>query len=238
MAEFSALPFNDGNARALWHYIATGSVLDEAWYRDLDRPDDTSNNISEYITSHRTQVNTDYIPDEISNFQPEEDHHDDVDMNSEISEDVEEDITEQVISEYQEQNKKFNAFMFENLHDKGMMKALLKLTKFMEKQSKKKNIQTLKRKLFDLCHESKKKIGNHIPVQNTSIGRRRHKNRGRVVSGYGRRHKDTALTPQLVVLEDQDNVYPSLNPQTRRSNRIAHDLSTAVSRNVSNARKH
>ena len=41
MAEFSALPLNDGNARALWHYIATGSVLDEAWYRDLNRPDDT-----------------------------------------------------------------------------------------------------------------------------------------------------------------------------------------------------
>ena len=64
------------------------------------------------------------------------------------------------------------------------------------------------------------------------------KNRGRVVSGYGRRHKDTALTSQLVVLEDQDNVYPSLNPQTRRSNRMAHDLSNAVSLNVSNARKH
>ena len=75
-------------------------------------------------------------------------------------------------------------------------------------------------------------------ISDTSIGRRKHKNRGRVVSGYGRRHKDTALTSQLVVLEDQDNVYPSLNPQTRRSNRMVHDLSTAVSRNVSNARKH
>ena len=223
----------------MWHYIGTGTVLNDAWYRDLSNPDDTStNNISEYINNHREQVSTEYIPDEIQADDYEvEDDHDDVDMNSE-SEDLDEETRQQAISAYEEEHRKYSAFMFENLHDKGMLKALQKVTQFMQKQRKKKNIQTLKRKLFDLCHESKKKIGNHIPVGVHSNSRRKYKSRGRVVSGYGRRVRDTALRLQMNVTESAEVVYPALNNQKKRTNRMVHDLSSAVAKNINNAKKH
>ena len=243
VAELSALPFNDSNARALWHYIGSGTVLDDAWYRELNKPNDIStNNISEYINSHREQVNTEYIPDEITNFHSNDhdesdmisDDHDDVD----ISDDHEEELRQQAIRDYHETHVKFSAYMIENLNDPGMLKAFKKFTKFMEKETKRKNKETLKRKLFDLCHESKKKIGNNIPVQNTSISRRQYKSRGRVISGYGRKAKNSRLRSQMLVTDNDESTYPALNTPQKRSNRRLHDLSTAVAQNVNNSKKH
>ena len=36
VAEFSVLPIHDNSARAMYHYIATGTTVDDTFYRDLE----------------------------------------------------------------------------------------------------------------------------------------------------------------------------------------------------------
>ena len=55
VAEFSCLPESDGQARASWHYIATGSHENPDWYRQHDQPDNVPN-VDEYVEAHRHQV--------------------------------------------------------------------------------------------------------------------------------------------------------------------------------------
>ena len=42
IAEFSALPNTDVNMRALYHFIAEGTVCDNSWYRDLGQPNEVA----------------------------------------------------------------------------------------------------------------------------------------------------------------------------------------------------
>ena len=74
---------------------------------------------------------------------------------------------------------------------------------------------------------------NRIPVQSTSLSRRKNKNRGKGVSSYGRRVKDTALN-----VNDSDSVYVAAPSRSQRSNRLAHDLQQSVIENRPNAKKH
>ena len=94
------------------------------------------------------------------------------------------------------------------------------------------------RKIFDICSESKKKIGNTIRVQPTSISRRKNKNRGRGASSCGRRVQNTALRTQLDVEEDGERIYHAPHHKNSRSNTVVHDLQRAVNENRSNAKKH
>ena len=75
-------------------------------------------------------------------------------------------------------------------------------------------------------------------MQPTSIARRKNKNRGRGVSSYGRRVKDSALLTQLSVDENSEQVYHAPAHRNTRSNRITHDLQRAVNEQRQNAKKH
>ena len=75
-------------------------------------------------------------------------------------------------------------------------------------------------------------------MQNTSISRRQYKSRGRVISGYGRKAKNSRLRSQMLVTDNDESTYPALNTQKKRTNRMVHDLSTAVAQNVNNSKKH
>ena len=66
-----------------------------------------------------------------------------------------------------------------------------------------------------------------------SISQRKNKNRGKSVSSYGRRVKDTALN-----VNDNDSVYVAAPSRSQRSNRLAHDLQQSVIENRPNAKKH
>ena len=94
------------------------------------------------------------------------------------------------------------------------------------------------RKIFDICSESKKKIGNTIRVQPTSISRHKNKNRGCGASSYGRRAQNTALWTKLDVEEDGERIYHAPHHKNSRSNTVVHDLQRAVNENRSNAKKH
>ena len=87
--------------------------------------------------------------------------------------------------------------------------------------------------MYGICQTAKKKIGNRIPFQTTSISRRKNRNRGNGVSSYGRRVKDTALN-----VNDNNGVYVAKPSRRQRSNRLAHDLQQSVIENRPNAKKH
>ena len=55
ISEFSVLPEFDKNIRALYHFIAHGTVCDDNWYRELTSPD-TVTNIASFVES-RTERN-------------------------------------------------------------------------------------------------------------------------------------------------------------------------------------
>ena len=48
IAEFSFLPVSDTNIKALYHFIAHGTVCDDTWYRDLEASH-TVTNIAKFI---------------------------------------------------------------------------------------------------------------------------------------------------------------------------------------------
>ena len=75
--------------------------------------------------------------------------------------------------------------MFSRLNDKVTRKAFLKLKNFFKSLANS-NDDTRNRKIFDICSDGKKKIGNTIRVQPTSIARRKNKNRGRGVNFFSK----------------------------------------------------
>ena len=66
----------------------------------------------------------------------------------------------------------------------------------------------------------RKKIGKLIPVQVTAKSRREYKHRGRVVGTAGRRLKDQEERRQLVVSENEENVYHTLPKQNKKKNKL------------------
>ena len=58
VAEFSVLPIHDNSARAMYHYIATGTTVDDTFYRDLECPNDAPI-VLQYVEEHRAGVHED-----------------------------------------------------------------------------------------------------------------------------------------------------------------------------------
>ena len=198
VAEFSCLPVNDSRARAMWHYIANGVIEDESWYRALNQTN-ADQNIHDYIEERRQQENTEnVINTPIDNIEVDSNN---IEMNSvDESSDQPEDNTDK-IQNLLENTQKLNDKMISKLSDIVSKKALIKFSKFI-KGLYNASDETRNRKIFDICSESKKKIGNTIRVQPTSISRHKNKNRGRGASSCGRRVQNTALRTQLDVEED------------------------------------
>ena len=82
----------------------------------------------------------------------------------------------------------------------------------------------------------RKTIGRLIPVQVTAKSRREYKHRGRVVGRIGRRQKDQDERSQMVVREEDDNVYHTLPRQ--KKNKPIHYLKTSVDLNKAGTKKH
>ena len=63
----------------------------------------------------------------------------------------------------------------------------------------------------------KTKRGKYIAVQPTALARRNYKHRGRMVSSYGRRVKDTGKRAQMICDDTSDTVYFTLPKQKPRA---------------------
>lgn len=233
VAEFSQLPYMDPNMRAAYHFIATGETLDGSWYRELDEP--ASNpNVAEFVQEHRDQQCTISVTlDEGESSSTATD--DNVDENND---EVTEDDVESMIESYKKNYSKFESKLFSCLQNPEFFKCFKKFAKAIGRLSQS-NDATFQRKLFNFSqNESKTKKGKYIAVQPTAIARRKYKHRGRMVAGYGRRVKDTALRAQLICDNESDNVYFSLPKQKPRANRQVHSLKASVDSNRPNAKKH
>ena len=55
LAEFNVLPESDVNIRALYHYIADGTVCTDSWYRDLNQPNEVLN-VSKFVEDRTTAL--------------------------------------------------------------------------------------------------------------------------------------------------------------------------------------
>ena len=60
LAKFSALPDSDVNMRALYHFIAAGTVCTNSWYRDLDAPNALTD-IATFVEHRNEQAGADTI---------------------------------------------------------------------------------------------------------------------------------------------------------------------------------
>ena len=229
----SVLPENDNAARSLYHYIADGTVLDDAFYRSVDKPDSVVN-ASQYVNEHRA-----YMPAETANVVNDNDIQDDgqPEPNGNIVE--EEEDFDEIWSKYEKNRDKFEANMKRNRTDKDFLKCLKKYSKRMNTLSKA-NPETLKREMYGFGKSIKNKNSELIPVQVTSISRRKHKHRGKGPSTSGRRVADVAPRSQMTLVGDDDDgiVYHSLPNQKKQKTKAVHSLSQAVSENRSNGRKH
>ena len=74
---------------------------------------------------------------------------------------------------------------------------------------------------------NRKKIGKLIPVHVTAKSRRDYTHRGRVVGTLGMRPKDQENRVQMVVREEDDNVYHTL-PKQKVKNKQVHSLTNAA----------
>ena len=126
-----------------------------------------------------------------------------------------------------------------------LKKGVKYFTKKLQKISKQ-NESSLEQSLFNIGKEmsnpksrgKRKKIGKLIPVQVTAKSRREYKHRGRVVGTLGRRPKDQEKRVQMVVREEEDNVYHTLPKQKKVNNKQVHSLNNAVELNRTGAKKH
>ena len=75
--------------------------------------------------------------------------------------------------------------------------------------------------------EKRKKMGKLIPVQVTAKSRRDYTHRGRVVGTLGMRPKDQENIVQMVVREEDDNVYHTL-PKQKVKNKQVHSLTNSA----------
>ena len=102
------------------------------------------------------------------------------------------------------------------------------------------NENTLIRLLYDFGSEKKRKNSYLIPVNSTSLARRKYPHRGRGSSTYGRRHKSTIKRSQMLIdANDEDGVvYHTIPRKKARFSKKEHNLGKAVSENRNNAKKH
>ena len=123
--------------------------------------------------------------------------------------------------------------------DEQFRKAWTFFNKKMDKYFKGANSRLI-RKLYDFGIENKRKNNPVMHVQPTSITRRRNKQKGRSVSRYGRRHKDTVRRTQVFEDENQgeDLVLHSIPGRIQRNRGVPHNMQEIVERNRRAAKKH
>ena len=102
------------------------------------------------------------------------------------------------------------------------------------------NENTLIRKLYDFGVEKRRKTSYLIPVNSTSLARRKYPHRGRGRATLGRRPKTAAKRSQMFVDQDNDEgiVYHSIPRKKARYANKEHNLGKAVRENRNNAKKH
>ena len=123
---------------------------------------------------------------------------------------------------------------YQNILKKGVKYFTKKLQKFS-----KQNEKTLEKSLFSIGKEiskqkaggRKRKTGKLIPIQVSAKSRRDYKHRGRVVGTSGRRPNDQNRRVQMVVRDEEENVYHSLPKQKKGKNKQVHSLKQSVDMN-------
>ena len=225
----------DPKSRAVYQWLATGSLQPNEFFRDLSEPDSQPDCVS-YVENKKQQVNTDSIAfseaDEIVPAANTSALDDPMSNEPDLEDDVD---VEQEKEKYKEKYQKFEKTLFSNLKHKDFLKCFRQLGETFDSLSRSK-YGTFTRKLYSFSHKESYKKGRRIPVQSTAIARRKAKIRGR--STYGTRVKDCALRSQLIVDGTSEDVVYSLPPQKPRSNKVAHSLAKAVNENRGSARKH
>ena len=245
IAEFNILPESDAKTRALYHYIADGTVCSDSWYRDLDNPtqitdaavfvDDRANNIHTRQENDQVESNPAVeifdLNDESAPEPMEEDTVDEDDNN-----DILDHFTE-VMDAFKDKIK--------NVYNSKLKKGVKFFTKKIQKMTKQAETN-LEKSLFDIGKEiskpknnlKKKKIGKLIPVQVTAKSRREYKHRGRVVGQMGRRPKDQEKRKQMVINDQNESVYHTLPKQKVSKTKQLHSLMDAVDKNRPGSKKH
>ena len=140
--------------------------------------------------------------------------------------------------EFKENYHLFETKLFSCLQKQDFIKCVKKFSATLKRLSNS-NHETLKRKLFEISqNDTKTKRGKYIAVQPTALARRNYKHRGRMVSSYGRRVKDTGKRAQMICDDTSDTVYFTLPKQKPRAKRQAHSLQASIQSNKPNAKKH
>ena len=130
---------------------------------------------------------------------------------------------------------------YQNTLKKGVKYFTKKIQKFS-----KLNKKTLEKSLFSIGKEiskqkaggRKRKTGKLIPIQVSAKSRRDYKHRGRVVGTSGRRPNDQNRRVQMVVRDEEENVYNALPKQKKSKNKQLHSLKHSVDMNQPAAKKH
>ena len=243
-AEFSVLPYSDSKIRALYHYIADGTVCSNSWYRDLNTPDAITN-VGQFVETRTENDSNDILPtDSRNSFVPPMLDREDT-PHSEEDEDEDEDDQDNVLNEFIESMDLFKAKVIDAYQSSSLKKGVNYFTKKLRKFTKQ-NDNSLEKSLFSIGKElnkprtsgKRKKIGKLIPVQVTAKSRREYKHRGRVVGTAGRRVKDQEERKQMVVGENDENVYHTLPKQKKAKKKQIHSLKQAVEINRPGAKKH
>ena len=86
--------------------------------------------------------------------------------------------------------------------------------------------------------DGKRKNSYLIPVENTAPPKRKNMERGCSVAQEGRRHKEVERRTEIFITETEENVWHSLPSKKRPRLQLEHSLSSAVSNNRHNAKKH
>ena len=254
MSELAVLPTFDAHAQAMHHYMATGTWLEDSFYRGLNETEATSN-VTDYIEDRRAEPYQDVtsFDDAAGDGADQEDvpvgggadqedglaggGADQEDMSVDDEDDNEEE-SEVLWVRYLNAKVNLERKMREQLQDKDFRKCLKKYTTAMEKITS----GNLKQHMYSFALPSSvSKQALMIPVQTTAISRRRNPHGGRGVSTDGRRVQDAPHRMEMVLDaddNDEEYVYHSLPPQRLPPKRKAHDLMAAVDSNQQNARKH
>ena len=243
VSELAVLPTFDAHAQAMHHYMATGTWLEDSFYRGLNETEATSN-VTDYIEDRRAEPYQDVtsFDDAAGDGADQEDGlagggADQEDMSVDDEDDNEEE-SEVLWVRYLNAKVNLERKMREQLQDKDFRKCLKKYTTSMEKITS----GNLKQHMYSFALPSSvSKQALMIPVQTTAISRRRNPHGGRGVSTDGRRVQDAPHRMEMVLDaddNDEEYVYHSLPPQRLPPKRKAHNLMAAVDSNQPNAKKH
>ena len=219
-------------------------MCDNLWYRDLGQPNEIADIIT-FVEDRNVQTGAELITVEhnMDERNAEEVLNNETNQSNEEGE-SEEDDKDEILNHFVTAMDSFKSKIVSS-YQATLKKGVKYFTKKLQKLSKQ-NKSSLEQSLFNIGKEmsnpksrgKRKKIGKLIPVQVTAKSRREYKHRGRVVGTLGRRPKDQEKRVQMVVREEEDNVYHTLPKQKKVNNKQVHSLNNAVELNRPGAKKH